>query len=237
MTEHACLNHYEEKSASLWNRNHRQTGAGHRNLRYFGLCSSVCANERGLSRCQFSIEENIGRIMGLCDWRLTRRNLLVVVFTVSQREILMTTARVNASGVEMHHYYYDRLEPVSTMVERISGNWANKGECYIFMPGRSEIQMHTFDRSANQFSVSEFCASIPGSCVVRLDLLTRFLNSPRRIGADARYWLEESGLGVSSLYRQSLAETECTDISLMTAISYSDLAALVRLIVNPAQPT
>ena len=233
MTEHACLTEFEESRSSLWYLNHRRSMIGYRGVRHLSLCSSVPAFGQEAGRCQFSIEENTDRIMRLCDWRMSRRNLLLVVFTVSRAEVLMTVARVNASGVEMHHHFYHGEDSFSSVTNQIARSWNRQGECYIFMPGRREMGCR--NPFGNHLSLSGLKSKIPGSCVVYLDLLSRFSHSTRRIGADAHYWLEVSQLGVSSLGRWNRTDSEHWDGTLITAISYSDLVALIRLIVKPCE--
>ena len=231
MTEHAYLTEFEDTRTSLWYLNHRRSMSGYRGNRHISLCSCVPALEQEVGRCQFSIEENTDRIMRLCDWRMSRRNLLLVVFTVSRSEVLMTVTRVNASGVEMHHYFYGDEDSFSSVTNLIERTWNHEGECYIFVPGRRE--MGGKNPFGHHLSLSGLKSGIPGSCVVYLDLLSRFSHSTRRIGADARYWLEVSHLGVSSLFRWNRSDSKRCEGTLITAISYSDLAALVRLIVKP----
>ena len=188
----------------------------------------------GLCRCQFSIEETTSRIMSMCDWRLNRQNIFMVIFTVSQTEVLATVSRVNASGVEMTQYRCSGEAVFDEVMGLVRDQYHHQGSCYVFMPGKSRRHHYTGNGFCHRLSHASIKAWLPESCIIHMEQLSRYFNQRciRRVGSDANYWLEVSRLGVSSGHLERMGIYR-EDNDMLKSVLYADLAELLKIVVCP----
>ena len=185
-------------------------------------------------RCQLSVEENIAKIQNAYRRLRSGKNLVMVVFTVSHHKILATVSQTNTSGVTLNQYLYDSHIPADQMLTQILFGVDPASDYYFFIPGRKSRLQYSDNDLCSQLTRDRIHSTLKTAKIVHLDMISQYAScfTTRRLGADARHWLDVTTLGVSGTMSQFALAPLIHD-ELLTAVLYADLALLHKLVATP----
>ena len=232
MGEQACQisNYHTQSKTRLANRfyNRRLSFAG------LGTRHAEVQEPVHFGRCQMSVEENIAKIQNAYRRFHSSKDLVMVVFTVSQSNVLVTLSKTNCSGVSLRQYLYDAHYDLNLVMAQILSEIERNSECYCFIPGKKSRRQFLDNALCQQISRARMFSYFEGGKVIYLDMVSECARefSSRQIGADARHWLDVSMIGVSGIMAQYCPHHIFHD-ELLSAVLYADLALLHKLLVTP----